>query len=143
MRTKTRSSSSSQRPRARPSRHEERILESYRALDALAAAVFQTGMTVFIGGVTIGLTVAKRYSELVIAGSFLSLVAAIFAALAMISTRDKPPDAGSLKDKDVAVRWATGILVLGILSVVIVFLLLLAITDAGSLLSLTQSGKSH
>jgi hypothetical protein len=121
---------------------EARILESYRALDTLAAAVFQTGFTVSIAGVTIGLTVASRYSELVVVGGFISFFAAILAVLAMmIDFGGKAPDIDRFAEKKDLVKWATGSLVFGLLAVVIIFLILLASTEASGLVSLLKHGK--
>jgi hypothetical protein len=111
-------------PDAEAERDAARILESYRALDALASAVLQTGVTVFIGGVTIGLAVADRWRAVVIVGSFLPLLAGYLAAMAMIDPYDDPPGAGRLAEKRGDVTKAALLLILSTLFAVVGYIVL-------------------
>lgn len=99
------------------------VVESYRALDALASAVFQTGVTVFVGGVTIGLAVAVRLRGIVIVGSFLPLLAGYWAAMAMLDPWDDPPTADRLAEKKADVAKATLLLLSSILLVAVSMML--------------------
>jgi hypothetical protein len=90
----------------------------------LASAVLQTGVTVFIGGVTIGLAIAQRWRAVVIVGSFLPLLAGYLAAMAMIDPRDDPPNADRLAEKRGDVTKAALLLILSTLSAVVIYLVL-------------------
>jgi hypothetical protein len=109
---------------AEAERDAARILESYRALDALASAVLQTGVTVFIGGVTIGLAIAQRWRAVVIVGSFLPLLAGYLAAMAMIDPRDDPPNADRLAEKRGDVTKAALLLIVSTLCAVLIYMVL-------------------
>jgi hypothetical protein len=114
----------------------EHVLERYLALDTLAAAVFQTGMAIAIGGVTIGLTIASRYREIVLLGSIFPLCASVLAVTAMVNADDALPDLERLAKKRREVSIATGILIGGVSLVLALFLLLLALTEGSRLLVL-------
>ncbi|MGO9763613.1 MAG: hypothetical protein ACLP1Q_20365 [Solirubrobacteraceae bacterium] len=114
----------------------EHVLERYIALDTLASAVFQTGMAVAIAGVTIGLTIASRYREIILGGSLLPLAAAILAVSAMVSEDDAAPDPKRLGKKRREVTLATGILIGGVSLILLVFCLLLVLTEGARLLVL-------
>lgn len=105
------------------------ILERYRALDALATAMFQAGVAVGIAGVTIGLTIVPRYGGVIITGGVLSLMLGLLAALPMIDFDESPPDAKRLRKKTTEVNGAALGLTFVILIAVVAFLILLAATS--------------
>ncbi len=114
----------------------ERVLERYLALDTLASAVFQTGMAVAIAGVTLGLTIASRYREVILVGSIFPLCAGILAVMAMVNVDDALPDLEQLAKKRREVTVAAALLIVGVGLVLVLFLVLLAVTEGGRLLVL-------
>lgn len=106
------------------------------ALDTLASAVFQTGMAVALGGLTIGLTVASRYREIILVGSLFPLCAGVLAVMAMVNVDDAAPDLERLTKKRREVTVATMVLIGGVSLVLVGFLALLALTDGSRLLVL-------
>ncbi len=118
----------------------EHILERFIALDTLASAVFQTGVTVFIGGVTIGLTIASRYREIIIVGSVIPLCAGILAVMAMVNVDDSVPDLERLAKKRSEVTVAAMVLIGGVMLVLAGFVALLALTEGSRLLALLHIG---
>lgn len=114
----------------------EHVLERFVALDTLASAVFQTGMAVSIAGVTLGLTIASRYREIILVGSLFPLCAGLLAAMAMVNVDDSLPDLEHLTKKRREVTTATMVLIGGVSLVLVVFLALLALTEGSRLLVL-------
>jgi hypothetical protein len=114
----------------------ERVFERFIALDTLASAVFQTGMAVAIAGVTIGLTIASRYREIILVGSLFPLCAGILAVMAMVNVDDSLPDLERLTKKRREVTVATMILILSVSVILLGFVALLALTEGSRLLVL-------
>jgi len=74
-------------------------LERYRALDTLAAALFQTGLAVFVGGVAIAFTVhSLTYRIILICASIPPFCAGCTAGFAMLDIAHEDPESPTFYD---------------------------------------------
>jgi hypothetical protein len=103
-------------------------LERYRALDTLAATVFQIGVAAFIGGVAVGLSVKSSfYRGVIIALGIFPLVCGSLAGLAMVDDGDDHPTTDSLTEKRLTVNHCAVLLVASVCGAVLMIGLLLDI----------------
>jgi hypothetical protein len=90
-------------------------LAQYRALDTLAATVFQTGLAVFIGGIAAGLTIHSiLYRSIVIAASIPPFSCGCVAGYAMVDLVNEPLTVAKLAKKRNSVNTSALFLVISI-----------------------------
>lgn len=90
----------------------DRVRESYRALDALATAIFQVGAAFAVGGITVGIVEHFRHHYLLAVWGLLPLSAGFLAGLTMVDVDNKPPTLERLEKKRRSVHTATALLIL-------------------------------
>jgi len=109
---------------------DDEALERYRALDTLAATVFQIGVTAFFGGVAVGLAVPSLpYRGIIIAGSVLPLSCGCIAGLAMVDESDATPTFDRLAEKRTSINRTAVFLVASICGVLAIIGMLLGFTS--------------
>lgn len=115
----------------RTEREAERVLEDYRALDALASLLCQVGIALAIGGITIGIIATFRHHYLAAAWGVLPLSAGCIAGLEMVDPSGKPPTAKDLEKKRRSLQNAAAILMLsvGVAACVLIFFLAISGKD--------------
>lgn len=112
---------------------DECALERYRALDALASTVFQTGLALFVGGVAIALTVHSLPYRITIGTMsvppFCSACTAGMAMLELDHADPEQPTFHDLRRKRLSVESSGFWLVLSILFTLAAIVLVLALTN--------------